>query len=202
MPGPIVARVIAPAGKVETVRSERLELVWLSPQLIESLLGGRRDEAARIGGVGIPPGFPDEHDRRFLALRLAQTQEDPSRGPWYVRAIVLPEGDRPMIGHVGFHGPPGVNSRRDPDAVEIGYTIFPEHRRRGYATEAVRALLTAAEAQGIRRFVASVGPENEPSLAIVRRLGFVEVGRHWDDEDGEELEFLLTLDGDETEPAT
>jgi hypothetical protein len=25
----------------------------------------------------------------------------------------------------------------------------------------------------------------------VRRLGFVEVGRHWDDEDGEELEFLL-----------
>ena len=192
MPGPIVARVIAPAGKVETVRSERLELVWLSPQLIESLLGGRRDEAARIGGFGIPPGFPDEHDRRFLALRLAQTQEDPSRGPWYVRAIVLPEGDRPMIGHIGFHGPPGVNSRRDPDAVEVGYTIFPEHRRRGFATEAVRALIAAAKAQGINRFIASVGPENVPSLAIVRRLGFVEVGRHWDDEDGEEIEFLLT----------
>lgn len=191
MQGPMVARVIAPAWNVETVRSERLELVWLSPQLIEALLGGRRDEAARIGGFGIPPGFPDAHDRRFLALRLAQTKEDPSRGPWYVRAIVLPEGDRPMIGHIGFHGPPGVNSRRDPDAVEVGYTVFPEHRRRGYATEALRALLADAEAQGIRRFVASVGPANAPSLAIVRRLGFVEVGRHWDDEDGEELEFEL-----------
>jgi L-amino acid N-acyltransferase YncA len=58
----------------------------------------------------------------------------------------------------------------------------------------VRALIAAAEAQGIGRFIASVGPENEPSLAIVRRLGFVEVGRHWDDEDGEELEFELISD--------
>jgi [ribosomal protein S5]-alanine N-acetyltransferase len=176
---------------VDPVRSERLELVWLSPPLIEALLDGRSEEAARIGGFAIPHGFPDDHDRRFLALRLRQTKNDPSRGPWYVRAIVLPEGDRPMIGHIGFHGPPGVNSRRDPDAVEVGYTIFPDHRRRGYATAAVRALIAAAEAHGIRRFIASVGPENEPSLAIVRRLGFVEVGRHWDDEDGEELEFLL-----------
>jgi RimJ/RimL family protein N-acetyltransferase len=75
--------------------------------------------------------------------------------------------------------------------VEIGYTIFPEHRRHRYATEAVVGLLDWARAQGIHRFIASVGPENEPSLKLVRRLGFVEVGRHWDDEDGEELEFEL-----------
>ena len=102
---------------------------------------------------------------------------------------------RQLIGHVGFHGPPGINSLRAPDAVEVGYTIFPEHRRNGYASEAVEALLEWARAQGIHRFVASVGPENEPSLKIVRRLGFVEVGRHWDDEDGEELEFELRPSG-------
>jgi RimJ/RimL family protein N-acetyltransferase len=177
--------------RVEPVRSERLELVWLSPQLIEALLEGG---ARRLRGSGASPlsaGFPDEHDRRFLALRLRQTKEDPGRGPWYVRAIVLPGEQRVMIGHIGFHGPPGVNSRRDPEAVEVGYTIFLDHRRRGYASEAVRALIAAASAQGVRRFIASVGPQNEPSLAIVRRLGFAEVGRHWDDEDGEELEFVL-----------
>jgi [ribosomal protein S5]-alanine N-acetyltransferase len=187
---------MAEVFSVETVRSERLELVWLSPELIEALLAGRRDEAARLGGFAIPEGFPDDHDARFLALRLRQAKEDASRGPWYVRAIVLTDDGRRMIGHVGFHGPPGVNSRRDPKAVEIGYTVFPEHRRRGYATEAVRALLDHARAQGIHHFVASVGPANEPSLAIVRRLGFREVGRHWDDEDGEELEFELVLSAD------
>lgn len=102
-----------------------------------------------------------------------------------------PPRSRELIGHVGFHGPPGINSLRAANAVEIGYTIFPEHRRNGYATEAVEALLDWGRAQGIHRFVASVGPGNEPSLRIVQRLGFVEVGRHWDDEDGEELEFEL-----------
>jgi [ribosomal protein S5]-alanine N-acetyltransferase len=170
----------------ETISTERLELVWLSPQLVEAILDGPRDDLA----FAVPEGWPGEHDRRFLAFRLRQMGEEPARAPWLVRAIVLAE-TRELIGHVGFHGPPGINSLRADDAVEIGYTIFPEHRRRGYATEAVVALLDWARAQGIERFLASVGPKNEPSLAIVRRLGFVEVGRHWDDEDGEELEFEL-----------
>jgi RimJ/RimL family protein N-acetyltransferase len=170
----------------ETITTERLELVWLSPELVGTLLDGRRDEL----GFAVPDDWPDEHDRRFLAFRLRQMGDEPTRGPWLVRAVVLP-GSRELIGHVGFHGPPGINSLRAADAVEIGYTIFPEHRRQGYAGEAVAALLEWARARGINRFVASVGPGNEPSLKLVRRLGFVEVGRHWDDEDGEELEFEL-----------
>ena len=171
----------------DPIMTERLELVWLSPGLIETLLDGRRDELP----FTVPNDWPDEHDRRFLAFRLRQMGDEPARGPWLVRGIVLPK-TRELIGHVGFHGPPGVNSLRADDAVEVGYTIFPEHRRRGYATEAVVGLLEWARAQGIHRFIASVGPGNEPSLRIVRGLGFVEVGRHWDDEDGEELEFELT----------
>ena len=170
----------------ETIATARLELVWLSPQLVEATLDGSRDEL----GFTAPDDWPNDHDRRFLAFRLRQMRDEPARGPWLVRAVVLRE-TRELIGHVGFHGPPGVNALRAADAVEVGYTIFPAHRRLGYATEAVVAMLDWARAQGIHRFVASVGPRNEPSLRIVRGLGFVEVGRHWDDEDGEELEFEL-----------
>jgi RimJ/RimL family protein N-acetyltransferase len=170
----------------ETIATERLELVWLSPPLVEVILDGSRDDL----GFEVPNDWPDEHDRRFLAFRLRQMGDEPARGRWLVRGIVLAE-TRELIGHVGFHGPPGINSLKAPDAVEVGYTIFAEHRRQGYAGEAVRALLDWARTEGIHRFVASVGPENEPSQKLVRRLGFVEVGRHWDDEDGEELEFEL-----------
>ena len=173
----------------ETIATERLELGWLSPELVAAILNGRREEL----GFAVPDDWPDDHDRRFLAFRLRQMSDEPARGPWLVRGIVLPETPE-LIGHVGFHGPPGVNSLKADDAVEVGYTIFPEHRRQGYATEAVRALLDWGRAQRIHRFVASVGPGNEPSLRIVRGLGFVEVGRHWDDEDGEELEFELALE--------
>jgi len=175
---------------VEPVLAERLELVWLSRETIEAVLNGRADV-----DFGIPAGWPDDHDRRFLSFRLRQIAEDPSRAPWFVRAIVRRDEERQMIGHIGFHGPPGVNARKQPQAVEIGYTIFPEYRRQGYATEAVRALLGWAEGKGIHHFIASIGPQNAPSLAIARRLGFREVGRHWDDEDGEELEFELVSNG-------
>jgi RimJ/RimL family protein N-acetyltransferase len=168
------------------IRSERLELVWLTADAMDALLGGRHDELPYT----VPSDWPDAHDERFLRLRLRQLRADPSRADWGVAAMVLRDG-RELIGHIGFHGPPGVNARRVADAVEVGYTVFPEHRRRGYATEAVRAMLGYARERGIHRFLASVAPENEPSLRLVRGLGFVEVGRHWDEEDGEELELEL-----------
>jgi len=169
----------------ESIESERLSLVWLSSEAIEALLEERREGL----GFEVPADWPNEHDRRFLAFRLRQAREKPERTRWFVYAIVR---DGEMIGHVGFHGPPGSNARRDPEAVEIGYTVFSPHRRQGYATEAVRALVDWTREQGVERIIASVGPQNEPSLAIVRGLGFREVGRHWDDEDGEELEFVLS----------
>jgi len=165
------------------IETERLQLVPLDEELMEALLV--RGEVP----FAVPGDWPNEHDARFLALRLQQLRENPERRAWPVCAIVL---DGAMVGHIGYHGPPGANARRVPDAVEVGYTVFPEHRRQGYATEAVRGLLGHAREHGVRRFIASVGPQNAPSLALVRRLGFVEVGSHWDDEDGEELEFELS----------
>lgn len=174
--------------------SDLLELVPLSREAMESLLAGRRAEASSLAGVRIPDGWPDDHDARFLNLRAGQLLNDPERAEWPVYAIALRDDDRTMVGHAGFHGPPGSNSLRAADAVEFGYTVFEDFRRRGYATEAVGALLDwARDERGIRRFVLSVAPTNDPSLVIVRRFGFVQTGRHWDEEDGEELIFELRI---------
>ena len=165
----------------------------MSADFIAAVLAGRAtDESFQP-----PPGWPDDHDRGFLELRLRQMRDDPGFQEWSVRAVVLRDGDRPMIGHAGYHGPPGTNAIRAPDGVELGYSIFEPFRRRGYATEVARALIVwADEKHGVRHFVASVGPRNEPSLAMMRRLGFEQTGRHWDDVDGEELEFELRLTGE------
>lgn len=120
--------------------------------------------------------------------------KDPGRLEWLPRAIVLRRRERPVIGHIGFHGPPGVNGPSKPGALEVGYTVFEPFRRRGYATEAVAAILAwARDEHEIHDFVASVSPDNGPSLALVRRFGFRQTGRQWDDEDGEELVFELKI---------
>ena len=172
------------------ISSERLELILLSPQAIEAVLEGHRADAERELHAVIPDGWPDDHDAGFLRFRQRQLERTPQAEPWLVRAVILREPARKMIGHAGFHGQPGVNGKQDVDAVELGYTIFEPHRGHGYATEAAQALMDwAAAEKGIRRFIASVSPDNAPSLAIVRKLGFVQTGEQWDEEDGLELVF-------------
>jgi RimJ/RimL family protein N-acetyltransferase len=178
---------------VSAIATERLDLVLLT-RVLDDLVECRRDRAAEAIRAAIPAWWPDEHDLGFLRYRRDQAARDPSAGKWLVRAVVLRESHE-MIGHAGFHGPPGVNALKDERAVELGYTIFPAHRGNGYATEAVDGLIRWAGERGIRGFVASVGPENEASLAIVRKLGFIHVGEHWDEEDGRELEFRLDVPG-------
>ena len=178
---------------VPPVRTERLELLAFTPDVIEALLAHESVAAAALLGASVPDGWPDRHDERFLRLRLGQVRAHSDLQEWSVRGVVLAE-DRALVGHIGFHGPPGVNALRRPRGVEVGYSIFPAFRRRGIATEAVRGLIDwAHDERGIHEFVASVSPVNDASLAVVAKLGFEHVGEHWDEEDGLEHEFLLEL---------
>ena len=177
---------------VATIATERLDLVSMSPEFLDALFADRRKDAEALIAAEIPPDWPDRHDERFLRLRHRQMLSGDQEQRWLVRAVVLRTEAR-MIGHAGYHGNPGVNAKRRPDGAEIGYTIFEAYRGRGYATEAVRALIDYARGEGVDVVVASVAPDNEPSLAILRKLGFVETGSHLDEEDGLELEFELEL---------
>jgi RimJ/RimL family protein N-acetyltransferase len=176
--------------EVPAIRSARLDLVSLSPGVVEAILDGRLEEAESQLDFAFPDDFPDDDLTGFLRLRLGQMQRDPASQKWLVRALVLRD-DGTMVGHAGFHGPPGTTGL-NPDKAELGYTVFPAFQGRGYATEAAVALMDWAHGEGIDRFVASVGPSNEPSLAIVHKLGFVQTGEHWDEEDG--LEHVYELD--------
>ena len=160
----------------------------MSMRFMRLLLARDVDGAAAEIGAAVPAGLPDQLDT-FLQFRIADLEVDASAQPWLGRAIVLTDADgsRRIIGTAGFHAPPDAEGR-----VEIGYRVIPAHRRQGVATEVVRALFDwAAREHGVQRFRASVSPLNMPSLAIVRRFGFRQVGVQIDDIDGKELVFEL-----------
>jgi RimJ/RimL family protein N-acetyltransferase len=72
-----------------------------------------------------------------------------------------------VLGGTGLHPRVGEGAR------EIGYWIHAGHLRRGYATEAAAALTRVAfEVHGLRRVEIHCDPENEPSAAVPRRLGY------------------------------
>lgn len=58
------------------------------------------------------------------------------------------------------------------ETLEVGYIFSPAHGGRGYAREAVRALLELAFGDlGARRVIARVDARNAPSLALLDRIG-------------------------------
>jgi RimJ/RimL family protein N-acetyltransferase len=74
-------------------------------------------------------------------------------------------------------GGTGLHTRSHDGAFEIGYWIRSDRTGEGLATEATAALTRVAfEVAGVERVVVRVDPENAPSLAIPRKLGFVEEG--------------------------
>lgn len=82
-----------------------------------------------------------------------------------------------MVGYVNFHGPPGVNDIAAPGAAELGWSVFPGERGRGYATEVALAMMDwAARVHGVRRFISSTTPDNSASLRVHDKLGFVRTG--------------------------
>lgn len=68
----------------------------------------------------------------------------------------------------------------------IGYTLAPEHARRGYAGEAVAgALRWLKETAACETVRAAVLPENAPSVALLGKLGFTY--RYFDPQSGENI---------------
>ena len=86
-----------------------------------------------------------------------------------------------VLGSIGFFGPPQPASDGTPE-VEIGYGLVEDARGRGYATEAVTAMVAAAETAGAR-VRASVLPDNEASIRVLAKCGFTEL--RGSSEDGE-----------------
>jgi RimJ/RimL family protein N-acetyltransferase len=159
-------------------------------EVVDACLAGDLARAGQLLGVAIPDELRDKPSG--LEFARDRLNECPEYRPWSMRAIILADA-RAMVGHVRFH------SRPDPDylhpyargAVEFGYHVFPAYRRRGYATEAVGAAMDWAQAAfGVHRFVASVSPDNKPSLALIARFGFARIGRHTDEIDGIEDIYL------------
>jgi RimJ/RimL family protein N-acetyltransferase len=74
-------------------------------------------------------------------------------------------------------GGSGLHKRVGQDAFAIGYWIRVSEAGRGLATEATGALTRVGlELCGAERIEIRVQPENQPSLAIPRKLGFIEEG--------------------------
>ena len=138
------------------------------------------DEADAPDQLRLPPsGIDQPWVYRWLRATLPTLGE---HGSW----LMVADGE--AVGLCSYKAPP------DPQgAVEIGYGVALERRRRGYATQAVTRLVEAARGdERVRALTAETALDNVPSQRVLEANGFVQTGRGMDD-DGETIVWRLDL---------
>jgi len=103
-------------------------------------------------------------------------------------ALLAVRLDESFIGYAGL-----TAGKASLDEPEIAYELLREFHGFGYATEAARAVVTAAQATGRTRLWASVRTWNEASFRVLAKAGFVGTERITRDEFGETVWWTRNL---------
>lgn len=167
----------------------RLDLHTVLPEEYQLLATDRADARLWIGrGFSNPLGHLID-DPGPLPYRMPRIEADPLAAPFLLRMGVL--RDRSIIvGSCGFHTRPD-----DEGIVEIGLGVEESYRGRGLAQEMLHGMWAwVIDQPGVRTLRYTVSPDNAPSQAIIRTLGFALVGVQQDEIDGPEDIFEMAAD--------
>lgn len=159
------------------LQTPRLDLVPATEAHLRAELDGH-EVLARSLGADVPPSWPplfyDADAIRFALNWLMEHPSDAGRGfafYYFVRRGTA--GASPLlVGAGGFKGAPDAGG-----VVEVGYSVLPEHQRRGYATEAVIGWVDFAfTASDVTTVMAQTLPSLGPSIRVLEKAGFRFVG--------------------------
>ncbi len=144
-------------------RSTRhLTLVGADEALLRAELDSQEALAIAIGR-SIPAGWPPEHHGpdviEWILNALHTLAPD---DPWRFYYIVLDDPGT-LIGTCGIKQPPDKRG-----CVEVGYSVLEQYRCRGFASEAVTALMNLAFAMGALEVAAETFPSLLPSLRVMQ----------------------------------
>ena len=145
------------------LETQRLALRNLAPKDVDNMADYRGSELCARHQRG------QTRDRDGIAALVRRRGSDViSADVPFLLAVALRETDE-IVGEVSLRPEGGV--------FFLGYTVSHRHHRRGYAFEILSALLrTLHERYPQQGVVGLVEPENEASIALLRKLGCRELG--------------------------
>jgi len=153
------------------ILTPRLELVAVTVQLAQAETDNLPALAHLLDTptpTSWPPPLNDEHSRQYF---LASLQKAEARDVGWNLWFCVRREPRELNGNAGFKGSPKDG------LVEIGYSMLETHQRHGYATEAVRGLLSwAFQNPEVQRVVADTLPGLTLSVRVMEKSGFAFVG--------------------------
>lgn len=155
------------------INAERLRLVPLDLDLARAQMEDLDHFFCMLGAERPPDWPPPLTGEETSAYTLERLTLAPDQKGWWQWVFLKPgESGAPatVVGVIGFSGPPDIDGE-----VEIGYSVRDSLQRRGYAPEAVEALVGwAFRYREVVRVIAHTlkAEDLEPSRKVLRRCGF------------------------------
>jgi len=149
-------------GERPDLTTERLSLRRPDDRDVDAIVSivGDWEVARRLARVPHPYGVGDA---QFFLDHVVPAE--------WVWAITL-HGSDTLVGTIGLTPEEGA------DTAELGYWLSPAHWGQGITTEAARAVLSFGfETLGLPVITSGYFEDNPASGQVLRKLGFVEVGR-------------------------
>jgi RimJ/RimL family protein N-acetyltransferase len=146
----------------EPIVTERLVLRRSRPEDAETISAYRSDPEVRRG-QGWERTDPDTV-RGEIERMAGRAPGEP--GGW-VQFSLEERGDGRLVGDIGLSPADG-----EPGVIKVGYTVSPAFQGRGYATEAVGALVSYAfDTLGAEVVRAYADAENTSSIRVAEKIG-------------------------------
>lgn len=156
------------ASPIETAR---LNLIPTTLEHLEAELNAPEQLGELLGAVvpaSWPPGLYDRDAMQFFHAKL--TEGGDAAVGWYGWYAIQKAAEccpATLVACGGYFGPPADG------VAEIGYSVAPEFRRRGFASEMIKALVSRAFAtRGVSRVVAETAADNMASRRALEKCGF------------------------------
>lgn len=176
--------------------TQRLELIPATPKILTCDRDADYEELGHLLKATIPSTWPPrllDHDALTQFVTLALDRSDPHFCSWYWVLTRADPADRMLIGCGG------TGSCDTPGSVLIGYSVLDEFQNQGYATEAVRCIITELFCEpAIRRIIATTCPELKSSIRVLEKCGFSPAGTISGGEGMEEGTLMYVLERDTT----
>jgi aminoglycoside 6'-N-acetyltransferase len=177
-----------PDEGITGLRTPRLVLRRLVADDAHRLAQYRSDPAVAVY-QGWDAPYPLEAAQRFVADHDGRHPDTP--GEWFQLGIAAVTEPGRLLGDVGV-----FVDGDDPRLARVGFTLAADAQGRGYATEAVTAVLDWLFDRGKHRVSADCDARNVRSAALLERVGMRREGHHlasawWKGEWTDELVFAV-----------
>ncbi len=149
---------------MQILETNRLKLIPFSLDLKQAAIYDKSKFAGMVG-VRVPEHWPGPDLAEALPFFVEHMKKDPAGSVW--DGIIIYKEDEVIIGDMGYMGEP-----TEEGTVEIGYSIIPEYRNQGYATEMARRLIAwAFQEQRVKRIIAECLNDNIGSIKVLAKVG-------------------------------